>query len=496
MDLEGAMSGNAEGSPPFTCQRPSPNTPSYEPTSNETFSISVGMEFEDSKAAYIYYLSYAKRMGFSVRKEHLRKTKEGIIRNRRFVCSREGWRMRDRRDIHVKVHRAETRMGCEAKMTISLYKNGKYRALQLYTPEDYALFKDQYKRGIDLVYEVCKERMDETIYLVFDDPQHAHEVTFSSVDTLALCTCKKFEFTRILCRHVIRIFLHNQIRYILDRYILQRWTREAANFVLSYSATPPSNVTDSKKIKAERYSKLLSNFVKLSTIAATDLKAYEIAENMCMKANQQINEFLKNPESKEQFPKNVQMVDTVGTNSNVVHMNGENPSSNTPPLEMNDPGSEVIIGMRRREEKGRRRRRYKSSFEMNARKRRRNEPIGNLAHFNATTSEMYNAPHVLFVQTDNNSCVWLHCGEYGCIQSPRILHQRFGYASGSNDYRGSVEPSQSLQKDGSREIGRDLNINQIGESGDAMCQPRRMGEGNEKEDREGEKSTWRRGEEF
>ncbi|MQL94063.1 hypothetical protein Taro_026714 [Colocasia esculenta] len=274
------MSGNTEGSPPFTCQKLSPDTPSYAPKRNETFSISVGMGFEDSEAAYNYYLSYAKRMGFSVRKEHLRKTKEGIIRSRRFVCSREGWRKRDKRDIHAKVYRAETRMGCEAKMAISLHKNGKYRVshfhpshnheletpskafllvddrrskeqeadvnmrqrfikvyahtahlkqvVQLYTPEIYALFEDQYKRGIDLVYEVCEERMDETIYLVFDDPQHAHKVTFNSVDTLALCTCKNFEFIGILCRHVIKIFLHNQIRCIQDRYILQRWTREVA----------------------------------------------------------------------------------------------------------------------------------------------------------------------------------------------------------------------------------------------------------------------------
>ncbi|MQM16667.1 hypothetical protein Taro_049626, partial [Colocasia esculenta] len=199
------------------------------------------------------------------------------------------------------------------------------QAVQLYTPEVYALFEDQYKNGIDLVYE--------------------------------------------------------------------RWTREAAKFVLLYTATPPSNVTDSKKIRAQRYSKLLSNFVKLSTIAATDLQAYEIVENICMKANQQINEFLKNRQSTEQLPENVQIVDTVGTSS-IVHMNAEPPSSNLPPLEMHEPSSEVIIGMRRREEKGRRRRRYKSSLEKNTRKRRRNEPIGNSANFNATTSEMYNAPHV------------------------------------------------------------------------------------------------------
>ncbi|MQL68970.1 hypothetical protein Taro_001273, partial [Colocasia esculenta] len=139
MDLEGATSDNVEGSPPFTSQRPSADTPSYEPTSNETFCISVGMEFEDSEAAYNYYLSYAKRMGFSVRKEHLRKTKEGIIRSRRFVCSREGWRKGDKRDINVKVHRAETRMGCEAKMAICLYKNGKYRVTHFHPSHNHEL---------------------------------------------------------------------------------------------------------------------------------------------------------------------------------------------------------------------------------------------------------------------------------------------------------------------------------------------------------------------
>ncbi|MQL73316.1 hypothetical protein Taro_005661 [Colocasia esculenta] len=161
MDLEGVMSENVEGSPPFKCQRPSSDTPSYEPTSNETFSVSVGMEFENSQATYNYYLSYVKRMGFSVQKEHLRKTKEGIIRSRRFVCSREGWRKRDKRDIHVKVHRAETRMGCEAKMTISLYKNGKYRVSHFHPSHNHEL--DTSRKYEQKVHQAITHQMNKKL---------------------------------------------------------------------------------------------------------------------------------------------------------------------------------------------------------------------------------------------------------------------------------------------------------------------------------------------
>ncbi|RWR82329.1 protein FAR1-RELATED SEQUENCE 5-like protein [Cinnamomum micranthum f. kanehirae] len=87
----------------------------------------VGMEFQTEDDAYDFYNKYARKAGFSIRKDTKnRDRKTGVIKSRRFVCSREGYRRPDKRDVNVKHHRDETRTGCEAYMSITLQVNGTY----------------------------------------------------------------------------------------------------------------------------------------------------------------------------------------------------------------------------------------------------------------------------------------------------------------------------------------------------------------------------------
>ncbi|KAJ8643000.1 hypothetical protein MRB53_004748 [Persea americana] len=41
----------------------------------------------------------------------------------------------------------------------------------------------------------------------------------------AYCSCKKFEFEGIPCRHVLSIMVRLNIRYLPERYILKRWMK-------------------------------------------------------------------------------------------------------------------------------------------------------------------------------------------------------------------------------------------------------------------------------
>nr|XP_019706634.1 protein FAR1-RELATED SEQUENCE 5 isoform X2 [Elaeis guineensis] len=54
----------------------------------------VGMVFHSEDQAYLFYNKYAHRKGFSVRKGHLGRRKDGTIRNRVFLCSNEGSRQK------------------------------------------------------------------------------------------------------------------------------------------------------------------------------------------------------------------------------------------------------------------------------------------------------------------------------------------------------------------------------------------------------------------
>ncbi|GAV72490.1 FAR1 domain-containing protein/MULE domain-containing protein [Cephalotus follicularis] len=90
--------------------------------------LKIGTEFESDEHAYRFYNKYASLVGFSVRKDWVNRSKiHGQVVSRKYTCSREGYRQKDKRDVNVKKHRKETRTGCLAHMIITRQPDGKYR---------------------------------------------------------------------------------------------------------------------------------------------------------------------------------------------------------------------------------------------------------------------------------------------------------------------------------------------------------------------------------
>ncbi|KZV25101.1 hypothetical protein F511_03399 [Dorcoceras hygrometricum] len=93
--------------------------------------LKLGMEFVSDEQAYFFYSRYAELVGFSVRKDWVNRSKvHGRVMSRKFTCSRQGHRKKDKRDINVKKHRKETRTGCLAYMVVTRQPNGKYQVTQ------------------------------------------------------------------------------------------------------------------------------------------------------------------------------------------------------------------------------------------------------------------------------------------------------------------------------------------------------------------------------
>ncbi|XP_068668067.1 protein FAR1-RELATED SEQUENCE 5-like isoform X2 [Aristolochia californica] len=90
----------------------------------------VGMEFDTDDQAYEFYNEYGRRKGFCVRKGPFHKTRDDLVKDRRYLCSKEGYRQPDRRREEVKNPRPETRTGCLASMTVALQSSGKYRVIK------------------------------------------------------------------------------------------------------------------------------------------------------------------------------------------------------------------------------------------------------------------------------------------------------------------------------------------------------------------------------
>ncbi|CAA0830788.1 Protein FAR1-RELATED SEQUENCE 5 [Striga hermonthica] len=115
------------------CRSPKPSNANGLPSngSSKYEQLRLSMEFESDEQAYRFYNKYAELAGFSVRKDWVNRSKvHGRVMSRKFTCSRQGHRKKDKRDANVKKHRKETRTGCLAHMVVMRQPNGKYLVTQ------------------------------------------------------------------------------------------------------------------------------------------------------------------------------------------------------------------------------------------------------------------------------------------------------------------------------------------------------------------------------
>ncbi|XP_043725749.1 protein FAR1-RELATED SEQUENCE 5-like [Telopea speciosissima] len=85
----------------------------------------VDMIFDTEEEAYQFYNNYGRRMGFSIRRQYVHRSKsnKSIITSARFVCSKQGIK---KQVSETKNPQKETKINCLARMGIKLMDNGQY----------------------------------------------------------------------------------------------------------------------------------------------------------------------------------------------------------------------------------------------------------------------------------------------------------------------------------------------------------------------------------
>lgn len=94
----------------------------HDAANNTQLNPKVGMLFNSEEQVFDFYNLYAKRRGFSVRKGHLSRRKDGSIRDRHYLCSNEGTRQEHRTHI-TKKPRAIERTNCLARIELKVTRD-------------------------------------------------------------------------------------------------------------------------------------------------------------------------------------------------------------------------------------------------------------------------------------------------------------------------------------------------------------------------------------
>lgn len=104
------------------------------------------------------------------------------------------------------------------------------QAANLYTKRIFSKFQEELVETF--VYTANRIDGDEhnnSIFRVakFEDDDKAYFVSLSISEMKANCSCKMFEYSGILCRHVLTVFTVTNVLTLPSHYILKRWTRSA-----------------------------------------------------------------------------------------------------------------------------------------------------------------------------------------------------------------------------------------------------------------------------
>lgn len=150
------------------------------------------------------------------------------------------------------------------------------QAANLYTREIFARFQEELVETF--VYTANRIEGDDAISTFrvakFEDNQKAYLVRMNYSELIANCSCQMFEYSGILCRHVLTVFTVTNVLTLPSCYILKRWTRNAKN--------GPGLDDQAVELQAQesltmRYNTLCQEAMRFADEGATSLETFNAA---------------------------------------------------------------------------------------------------------------------------------------------------------------------------------------------------------------------------
>ncbi|CAM8937187.1 unnamed protein product [Rhodiola kirilowii] len=105
-------------------------------------------------------------------------------------------------------------------------------AANIFTHNIFKEFQNEIFAGVYRCYnEMMRCDDDHISYTIIDKDYNTakYQVLYISSTKDARCSCRKFEPTGILCRHVFHVFCSMDVSQIPSAYILNRWLKSASS---------------------------------------------------------------------------------------------------------------------------------------------------------------------------------------------------------------------------------------------------------------------------
>ncbi|KAI6685394.1 hypothetical protein NL676_031307 [Syzygium grande] len=167
------------------------------------------------------------------------------------------------------------------------------QAANLYTRKVFAKFQEELVEtfvytanriegdGITSTFRVAK----------FEEDSKAYIVTLNHSDMRANCSCRMFEYSGILCRHVLTVFTVSNVLTLPSHYIMKRWTRNAKTCLGLDDCVSELQGHESLTV---RYNNLCREALKYAEEGAIASETYNAAMNALKEGGRKISTGKKN----------------------------------------------------------------------------------------------------------------------------------------------------------------------------------------------------------
>ncbi|KAE8733783.1 Protein FAR1-RELATED SEQUENCE 3 [Hibiscus syriacus] len=150
------------------------------------------------------------------------------------------------------------------------------QAADLYTRKIFTKFQEELVETF--VYTANRIEGNETISTFrvakFEDVNKAFIITLNYPEMRANCSCQMFEYSGILCRHVLTVFTVTNVLTLPSHYILKRWTRNAKSGV---GIDEHGGELQGQVSLTARYNSLCKEAIKYAEDGAIATETYNVA---------------------------------------------------------------------------------------------------------------------------------------------------------------------------------------------------------------------------
>ncbi|KAK4348029.1 hypothetical protein RND71_034368 [Anisodus tanguticus] len=152
------------------------------------------------------------------------------------------------------------------------------QAAGIYTRKLFMKFQEELVETLTFLATKVDDKESTTIFQVakFGESHKSYLIHYNVREIKASCSCQMFEFSGLLCRHILTVFRVTNILTLPQCYVLKRWTRNAKSGVMLEEQT--SNLSNScQESCTVRYNNLHREALKYVDEGAKDEERYKVA---------------------------------------------------------------------------------------------------------------------------------------------------------------------------------------------------------------------------